>query len=338
MGKKAFMAAIIPSILLILLTAQVQTTFSQTIQLPYTNLHSDLNVISPSSGAMVIDDTVPFKIVAVMDEYVRLDSLDIIDSSTGQKVGSLSLQSTETGSIPFEGTTLIDCRVSVLGGTLLNVGYGSHVYFVSGTYYWTSWDPKLVQPPNAPSSGTYPVNTTVSFVRRIISNVSTTVSITQVPDVSYYGEPVHFRVKIDPRPPTQTETFSNYTITVNLPDNTTQTISTDAYNSTISFAAGENVIDNYLNLTSQVGNYTIKVDFLGQGFHNGVYYMQSQNETTLQILAHTQPEPISPTPEATNPPSQTPSVSVPEFPTWIALPIIATTTLLTALLIRRKRQ
>jgi parallel beta-helix repeat protein len=42
------------------------------------------------------------------------------------------------------------------------------------------------------------------------------------------------------------------------------------------------------------------------------------------------------TPESTPTPTLTPSPSIPEFPSWIALPIVATTTFLTVLLIRRR--
>ena len=120
----------------------------------------------------------------------------------------------------------------------------------------------------------------------VLKNVTTTVLITGIPDDDFWlGQLVHFRVEIDPAPPTANDSFTNYTFTVTLPDKTTENIVEDAANSTISFAVGGNVIDDYLNLYPEVGAFTLKVDFLGHAFGNGVYYLPSENETSIDITA-----------------------------------------------------
>jgi hypothetical protein len=156
------------------------------------------------------------------------------------------------------------------------------------------------------------------------TDIPTTVSVTGISSSAYLDYPVHFRIQIDPAPPTSNDRFTNYTFTAIAPDNTTLSLTEDANNSSISFPVGGNVIDGYLNFTGLVGVYTLKVDFLGQTFGNGTYYMPSENGTSFDLVVHTEPLPNSPTPEDTNTQSPSPSTSVPEFPTCTAVALAVT--------------
>ena len=205
------------------------------------------------------------------------------------------------------------------------------------TVYMLDLNPVLMQKYDASTSETYTfaVGPSSSPTSQVQTNIPTTVSITQISSPAFQYYPVHFRIHIDPPPPTSNDRFTNYTFTAIAPDNTTLSLTEDANNSLISFPVGGNVIDGYLNFTGLVGIYTLKVDFLGQTFGNGTYYMPSENETSFDIAAHTEPLPNSPTPEVTNTQSPSPSVSVPEFPTCTATALIATATLIAVFLVKR---
>jgi len=167
-----------------------------------------------------------------------------------------------------------------------------------------------------------------------LSNVKTTTSIT-APSSIWKSQPLQIRIEISPKPPTANDTFTNYALTLQLPDNSTQTLHSDANNSAIAFRKGEGAIDAYLSisaLTPQIGNFTLTFNFGGQTFPDGRHYLNAQNQTSFEVL------PKNPPPTQTPTSTPTPSPSVPEFPTLIVLPIVVTVTLLAALFIRRKKQ
>ena len=199
-------------------------------------------------------------------------------------------------------------------------------------------NPIMMQKYDASTSETYTfaVGPSSSPTPQAQTNIPTTVSITQISSPAFQYYPVHFRIQINPPPPTSNDRFTNYTFTAIAPDNTTLSLTEDANNSSISFPVGGNAIDGYLNFTGLVGVYTLKVDFLGQTFGNGTYYVPSENETSFDIVAHTEPLPNSPTPEVTNTQSPSPSASVPEFPTWIVLIMAITAAIAVAMFLKGK--
>ena len=198
--------------------------------------------------------------------------------------------------------------------------------------------PVMMQKYDASTSETYSfaVGPSSSPTPQAQTNIPTSVSIIEISANPFLYYPVHFRIQINPPPPTSNDRFTNYTFTAIAPDNTTLSLTKDANNSSISFPVGGNVIDGYLNFTGLVGVYTLKVDFLGQTFGNGTYYMPSENETSFDIAAHTEPLPNSPTPEVTNTQSPSPSASVPEFPTWIVLIMAITAAIAVAMFLKGK--
>ena len=91
-------------------------------------------------------------------------------------------------------------------------------------------------------------------------------------------------------------------------------------------------VDNQTIETSTSPYYS--TDTLAVGEHHvNVQVIDAENNTatTLTVAFDVLPNPSSS-------PALSPSPSVPEFPTWTALPIVATATVLAALFVRRKRQ
>ncbi len=120
-------------------------------------------------------------------------------------------------------------------------------------------------------------------------------------------------LEINPGPPTANDEFTNYTLTVTLPDGTTENVSDFAAESPFSLPLGGNIVNdavnftrgainpitNELNFTGEIGAYTLKVDFLGQMFGNGVYYMPSENKTSFDSTVMTPGPTQPPTPTST---------------------------------------
>jgi hypothetical protein len=216
---------------------------------------------------------------------------------------------------------------------LNSLSLGQHSLTISVqafTVYMLDLNPVMMQKYDASTSETYTfaVGPSSSPTPQVQTNIPTSVSITQISSSAFLDYPVHFRIQINPLPPTSNDRFTNYTFTAMAPDNTTLSLNEDANNSTISFPVDGNVIDGYLNFTGLVGGYTLKVDFLGQTFANGTYYMPSENETSFNIVAHTEPLPNSPSP----------SPSVQEFPTWTTLPAILVASIVVAVAVKRKKR
>jgi hypothetical protein len=158
----------------------------------------------------------------------------------------------------------------------------------------------------------------------------TTVTITQTPSNVWLNDLVQVQMRISPTPPTTTDSFTNFALTLKLPDGTNQTIIKDVNGSAILFGNGENMIDRYFNFTSQLGNYTLSFSFLGQTFGNGSYYMPSENQTTFTVNA------LAPGPTPT--PTISPSPSVGEFPAWVASPLLAAVAASAAYLGKNKKK
>ncbi len=159
-------------------------------------------------------------------------------------------------------------------------------------------------------------NNLISQLKYEQTNVPTTVSITETPSAYINVQPVYVQVEINPGPPTASDRFTNFTFTVKLPDGTTvENVSDYPANSPISFALGANIIEDTFNFTNatadpvtgvviftgEVGAYTLTVDFLGQTFSNGVYYMPSENETSFSVVT------LSPAPRLSTTPTPSPN-------------------------------
>ena len=95
-------------------------------------------------------------------------------------------------------------------------------------------------------------------------------------------------------------------------------------------------LDNEANVTL-AGNTTIDARICT---HNIIIYANSTdgNMGASDLVQFQLQLENFPSPTPTQQPTQQPIPSVPEFPTWTALPIVATATLLIALVVRRKKQ
>ena len=116
---------------------------------------------------------------------------------------------------------------------------------------------------------------TVSSVQAL-TEIETSAFITMEPNPAEANQdPVHMTIQIVPAPPTPADIFERVKLTITRPDGfiieNHEDLSTNgSYDSNI-----------YL---SMVGNYTLKVNFAGQTFDNGIYYLPSETQITFTRL------------------------------------------------------
>jgi N-acetylneuraminic acid mutarotase len=122
-------------------------------------------------------------------------------------------------------------------------------------------------------------------------NIATTASISMEPNPAQINHPVKVTIRIEPAPPTSTETLRNLMVTLTHSDGSITQLG--SYNSN---PDGSQNFSSYV-ITGLSGNWTVKLNFPGQNFANGtIYYLPSENQTTITVTPNptTSPTPTPP--------------------------------------------
>ncbi len=106
--------------------------------------------------------------------------------------------------------------------------------------------------------------------------VSTSVALTLEPNPDVLGQIITINASIQPSPPSSADVFHGLTVNVTLPDGTLQRLG--------SYSTSSNGLISIIYAPTEIGKFTISVNYPGEAFdNNSSYYMPSSNFTILSV-------------------------------------------------------
>jgi hypothetical protein len=107
------------------------------------------------------------------------------------------------------------------------------------------------------------------------TDVATSSFITVEPNPAEVSQRVNVTIRVEPAPPTPTDSFRNITVTF---------IRSDGYKNTVGHYTTRTGSHEFtLSASDLTGNHLLKVNFPGQTFANGTYYLPIEAQTTLTV-------------------------------------------------------